>query len=287
MTDTINPTTGANSGPTPAKAPTDRSQKSNSETVVRPTPYVRTQLLKLPGWAFAAVAVPLFAIGVLGGVVCRSLPKWDLTQPQAVLIAGVAGGLISGSFLVVAAWIAFHGQAQNRIDERDRHNMLLTAQRDQSNAQLDAQREQWRTELAATSDRAHGDNVRALYVRVLNVQEAIMSANHELSHIVVVEPKKRSEQLERIADLTQQDIRMIAERRLIVDEAVEVRLQKLGEQTSNDFEAILRLSRERKVPTSSEVDAVYASESSIDLLGEVTDAMRKHLESLRTTWSEG
>lgn len=101
----------------------------------------------LIGGAYASVAVLLFVVGLIGGHVCRQIPEWDLTQPQAVLIAAVAGGLVSGGFLIAAAWIAFHGQRQNREDERNRHDEMLTIQRQQHKDQLDAQREQFEREL--------------------------------------------------------------------------------------------------------------------------------------------
>lgn len=92
----------------------------------------------LIGGAYASAAVLLFVVGLVGGLVCRSIPKWDLTQPQAVLI----GGAISGSLVVLAAYIAFHGQANQLRDERERHREMLAEQRTQLTRQLDAQRAQ-------------------------------------------------------------------------------------------------------------------------------------------------
>ncbi|MGW6017844.1 hypothetical protein ACWFNS_07560 [Oerskovia enterophila] len=77
---------------------------------------------------------------------------WDLTQPQAVLIGAVA----SGCFLVGAAWIAFHGQERNRIEERQRHS-----------DQLQVQREGWAADSKAASDRAYREEVRETYRAVL------------------------------------------------------------------------------------------------------------------------
>lgn len=81
---------------------------------------------------------------------------WDLTQPQATLLAGV----ISGALLIVAAYIAFHGQREQRVAERLMHEEQmdeqrrkssddLAAQRTQLVEQLEAQRSQFMSELEA------------------------------------------------------------------------------------------------------------------------------------------
>ncbi|WP_068153500.1 hypothetical protein [Rhodococcoides corynebacterioides] len=59
-----------------------------------------------------ALAAPLLVIGI--GSVWHHLAGWDLTQAQAAVIAAS----ISGPFLVVAAILAFNGQAATRLDER-------------------------------------------------------------------------------------------------------------------------------------------------------------------------
>jgi hypothetical protein len=59
-----------------------------------------------------ALAAPLLVIGF--GSIWHHLTGWDLTQPQAMVIAAA----ISGPFLIVAAILAFNGQAAIRMDER-------------------------------------------------------------------------------------------------------------------------------------------------------------------------
>lgn len=95
---------------------------------------------------------------------------WDLTQPQATLLAGV----ISGVLLIAAAYIAFHGQREQRREEGSRHMELLKAQREQLaiqqtqfDDQLRVQREGWAADNKATSDRAYRDEVRTIYRSVL------------------------------------------------------------------------------------------------------------------------
>ena len=61
---------------------------------------------------------------------------WDLTQPQATLLAGV----ISGVLLIVAAYIAFHGQREQRAAERQMHEEQLAEQRRKAAEDLEAQR---------------------------------------------------------------------------------------------------------------------------------------------------
>ncbi|OZD05114.1 hypothetical protein CH275_12140 [Rhodococcus sp. 06-235-1A] len=51
--------------------------------------------------------------------------KWDLTQPQGVLIAG----LISGPFLIAAAYLAFHGQKEMRQEERRKFDEQMKFER--------------------------------------------------------------------------------------------------------------------------------------------------------------
>ncbi|QXW04026.1 hypothetical protein [Rhodococcus globerulus] len=99
---------------------------------------------------------------------------WDLTQPQATLLAGV----ISGALLIAAAYIAFHGQREQRAAERRIHEEQiaeqrrkassdLAAQRAQLVEQLDAQRSQFMRELESKERmwRLEADRSAALVLR--------------------------------------------------------------------------------------------------------------------------
>ena len=65
---------------------------------------------------------------IVGGIVWGPLMEWDLTQPQATLIAG----LVAGPFLITAAYIAFHGQRENMKTEREKFNEQIDVQKKQA-----------------------------------------------------------------------------------------------------------------------------------------------------------
>ncbi|MFE4501702.1 hypothetical protein ACFRFQ_17760 [Rhodococcus sp. NPDC056743] len=124
-------------------------------------PRTKKRLLRAAyGGGVVVSAVISFALGRFA-----RLHDWDLTQPQAVLIAGFA----SGFFLVAAAWIAFHGQKQNRLDERQRHI-----------DQLNVQREGWAAEHKAVSDRAYRDEVRGVYRAAIRASRKVHILSIEL-----------------------------------------------------------------------------------------------------------
>ncbi|MEW1881033.1 hypothetical protein AB0O58_15185 [Rhodococcus sp. NPDC080181] len=83
-----------------------------------------------------ALSAPTLLIGI--GASWHHLTEWDLTQPQATLIAGLVGG----PFLIAAAAIAFRGQAQTRQDERDKFEQQLQLERENFERQLREQRGQ-------------------------------------------------------------------------------------------------------------------------------------------------
>lgn len=88
---------------------------------------------------------------------------WDLTQPQATLIAG----FVAGPFLITAAYIAFHGQRENMKTERQKFDEQIELQKEQAKADLKLKRAQWSAEQRLTNARNYRDRDAQLFARVL------------------------------------------------------------------------------------------------------------------------
>lgn len=100
---------------------------------------------------------------IVGGIVWGPLMEWDLTQPQATLIAG----LVAGPFLITAAYIAFHGQRENMKTEREKFDEQIKLQKEQALDELQLRRDQWVAEQRLTNARNVRDRDSALFARVL------------------------------------------------------------------------------------------------------------------------
>jgi hypothetical protein len=197
---------------------------------------------------------------------------WDLTQPQAVLIVG----FVSGFFLVGAAWLAFHGQKQNRIDERQRHEDLLTAQRDQHEAQLTAQREEWKAVQKAASDLKFRDEVRDVYLRALKNLDGILDAFLDFRLSAKCEDSDgQYKAVNRLSVLNVQWIELRGELALVSEPHI--------------FDAVIGANALRMKLAEDSVEAVDAkaslpdfdSEASKQSKDELTALMRTHLDGLR------
>jgi hypothetical protein len=100
---------------------------------------------------------------IVGGTVWGPLMEWDLTQPQATLIAG----LVAGPFLITAAYIAFHGQRENMKTEREKFNEQIDVQKKQARDELQLKRDQWVAEQRLVNARNVRDRDSALFARML------------------------------------------------------------------------------------------------------------------------
>ncbi|MDQ0281280.1 hypothetical protein [Rhodococcoides fascians] len=100
---------------------------------------------------------------IVGGTVWGPLMEWDLTQPQATLIAG----LVAGPFLITAAYIAFHGQRENMKTEREKFNEQIKVQKEQARDELQLKRDQWVAEQRLINARNVRDRDSALFARML------------------------------------------------------------------------------------------------------------------------
>lgn len=100
---------------------------------------------------------------IVGGTVWGPLMNWDLTQPQATLIAG----FVAGPFLITAAYIAFHGQRENMRIEREKFDEQVQLQKDQARVELQLKRDQWVAEQRLTNARNERDRDSALFARIL------------------------------------------------------------------------------------------------------------------------
>lgn len=100
---------------------------------------------------------------IVGGIVWGPLMEWDLTQPQATLIAG----LVAGPFLITAAYIAFHGQRENTRIEREKFDEQIQLQKDQARDELQLKRDQWLAEQRLINARNVRDRDSALFARML------------------------------------------------------------------------------------------------------------------------
>jgi hypothetical protein len=103
------------------------------------------------------------ALLIVGGTVWGPFMDWDLTQPQATLIAG----FVAGPFLISAAYIAFHGQRENMKTERDKFNEQIQLQKNQAKDELQLKRDQWVAEQRLTNARNERDRDSALFAQVL------------------------------------------------------------------------------------------------------------------------
>ncbi len=93
---------------------------------------------------------------------------WDLTQPQATLLAGV----ISGVLLIAAAYIAFHGQREQREAEREIHEEQMAEQRRRAAVDLEAQRIQLTEQLNAQRTQFLDDIEAKERIRLHELQRA-------------------------------------------------------------------------------------------------------------------
>lgn len=100
---------------------------------------------------------------IVGGIVWGPLMEWDLTQPQATLIAG----FVAGPFLITAAYIAFHGQREHKKTEREKFDEQIQLQKDQARDELQLKRDQWLAEQRLVNARNVRDRDGALFARML------------------------------------------------------------------------------------------------------------------------
>ena len=100
---------------------------------------------------------------IVGGTVWGPLMEWDLTQPQATLIAG----FVAGPFLITAAYIAFHGQRENMKTEREKFDEQIQLQKDQARDELQLKRDQWLAEQRLINARNVRDRDSAMFARML------------------------------------------------------------------------------------------------------------------------
>ncbi|MBH5146336.1 hypothetical protein [Rhodococcus erythropolis] len=99
---------------------------------------------------------------------------WDLTQPQATLLAGV----ISGVLLIAAAYIAFHGQREQRAAERLMHEEQMDEQRRKAASDLEAARTQLTEQLVAQRQQFLDDIDAKERIRVHEMQRAAALMRH-------------------------------------------------------------------------------------------------------------
>lgn len=226
---------------------------------------------RLLGTAYGLVIVVAASVSFAFGR-SSGLRDWDLTQPQAVLIAGFASGI----FLVTAAWIAFHGQKQNRLDERQRHEDLLAAQRDQHEDQLNAQREEWKAAQKAASDLKFRDEVRDVYMRALKNLDGVMDALLDFRLSAKYDDSDaKYKSVARLGDLNTQWIELQGEFALvseseIIDVAVEAHALRMQEAK----DAVDAIDDEAELPA-------FDAEASKQSKEKLTALMRTHLDGLR------
>jgi hypothetical protein len=114
-----------------------------------------------------------------------------MTTPQATLLAAS----ISGPALILAAYIAFHGQRENRAEEarkfeiqmaeqRAQADALLTAQRNQLTEQLDAQRQQLLSEQAEARHAARRATLEPIYRAAATRYAAILTELGDAKRLV-------------------------------------------------------------------------------------------------------
>lgn len=195
---------------------------------------------------------------------------WDLTQPQATLLAGV----ISGALLIAAAYIAFHGQREQRRDERARHNEQLRAQREQFREQLQSQREQWGATQRETAALKFRDEVRATYLETLKMQEELADiARNAWSARREHELEEAMQLTDRYIALYDKDFLAISRRSLVETPEIYEAVEKLR---SSHFELC------HLEPVGS-YDDQEAQEDALDGFGKfavVQQLMRAHLDDL-------
>lgn len=184
---------------------------------------------------------------------------WDLTQPQAVLI----GALASGIFLVSAAWIAFHGQEQNRIDERQRHEDLLRAQR-----------HQWTATQKATSALKYRDEVRTIYLVELQMQEKLVDLARENWNRV------RDNDTERAAKAYEQYHKLYDEEFLLTSTRGLVETSEINATIRSLRAAHFELCHLEPVGTAEEQEKQGSALSGFRELSALQVLMREHLDSL-------
>lgn len=128
---------------------------------------------------------------IVGGTVWGPLMEWDLTQPQATLIAG----LVAGPFLITAAYIAFHGQRENMRTEREKFDEQIQLQKDQARDELQLKRDQWLAEQRLINARNVRDRDSALFARMLafyaEFARAVGRTKREVPPPAIADPESR------------------------------------------------------------------------------------------------
>lgn len=206
---------------------------------------------------------------------------WDLTQPQATLLAGV----ISGVLLIAAAYIAFHGQREQRREEGRRHMELLKAQREQLaiqqtqfDDQLRVQREGWAADNKANSDRAYREEVRQTYKAAIRALRDVHIQTDEF-HRAKQEPSDKDVVMRIRAEvkLAVQEL-MVLDEELVMVNSDEVRKAYSAAVTRIEINGGMDNPNESAITRVSEDFDFQKGESLITALAV---AMGKHLDSLR------
>lgn len=189
---------------------------------------------------------------------------WDLTQPQATLLAGV----ISGVLLIAAAYIAFHGQREQRREESRRHGEMMKAQRDQFDDQIAAQRNSWSLDQKSSSDRSYRSEVREVYIRVLRIHEKLLKVAVDARYAHTHGDKALWDKLttEYVA-LSEKELRLDSERSLVQTSEINLAIANLNK-------AHMTLASEPSETEKPEDVDVWGGISNVTIL------MRQHLASL-------
>lgn len=226
---------------------------------------------------YVVVLIVTFGVGFSIDRLIDHFPfrDWDLTQPQATLLAGV----ISGALLIAAAYIAFHGQREQRAEENTRHRELLTAQRQQFDDQLDAQRDASVSEHKASSDLEFRNEVRDVYVRMLANRSRYADALYDYHQgALAKDDRELSAALTVILKLTQERVLLVGEMRLVSTDAVRAASAELTEYELAVEDAVAA------VPSILEAGGTPPVHNHLKLdvsRTNLVDRMREHLDSLR------